>query len=101
MGMGLGESVALVTDGRFSGSTRGPMIGHVSPEAAEGGPIAVVRDGDRVRIDIPNRRLELLISDEELLQRLHRWRAPARKLKGYLARYAKMVGTAGEGATLR
>jgi dihydroxy-acid dehydratase len=101
MGMGLGESVALVTDGRFSGSTRGPMIGHVSPEAVEGGPIAVVRDGDRVRIDIPNRRLELLISDEELLQRLHRWRAPARKLKGYLARYAKMVGTAGEGATLR
>ena len=101
MGMGLGESVALVTDGRFSGSTRGPMIGHVSPEAAEGGPIAVVQDGDRVRIDIPNRKLELLVSDEELQQRLRGWRAPARKLKGYLARYAKMVGAAGEGATLR
>jgi dihydroxy-acid dehydratase len=77
------------------------MIGHVSPEAAEGGPIAVVQDGDRVRIDIPNRKLELLVSDEELQQRLHRWRAPARKLKGYLARYAKMVGAASEGATLR
>jgi dihydroxy-acid dehydratase len=101
MGMGLGESVALVTDGRFSGSTRGPMIGHVSPEAAEGGPIAVVQDGDRIRIDIPNRRLELLIPDEELQQRLRRWRAPARELKGYLARYAKTVGTASEGATLR
>lgn len=101
MGMGLGESVALVTDGRFSGSTRGPMIGHVSPEAAEGGPIAVVNDGDRIRIDIPNRKLELLISEEELQQRLQRWRASYRKIKGYLARYAKMVGPADEGATLR
>jgi len=101
MGMGLGESVALVTDGRFSGSTRGPMIGHVSPEAAEGGPIAVVKDGDRIRIDIPNRKLELLTPEEELQQRLQRWRAPTRKIKGYLARYAKMVGPADEGATLR
>jgi len=101
MGMGLGESVALVTDGRFSGSTRGPMIGHVSPEAAEGGPIAVVNDGDRIRIDIPNRKLELVISEEELQQRLQRWRASYRKIKGYLARYAKMVGPANEGATLR
>jgi dihydroxy-acid dehydratase len=100
MGMGLGESVALVTDGRFSGSTRGPMIGHVSPEAAEGGPIAVVKDGDRIRIDIPNRKLELLAPEEELQQRLQRWRAPARKIKGYLARYAKMVGPADEGAML-
>ncbi len=101
MGMSLGESVALVTDGRFSGSTRGPMIGHVSPEAAEGGPIAVVQDGDRIRIDIPNRKLELVISEEELQQRLQRWRAPSKKIKGYLARHAKMVGPADEGATLR
>jgi dihydroxy-acid dehydratase len=90
MGMGLGESVALITDGRFSGSTRGPMIGHVSPEAAEGGPIAVVRDGDRIRIDIPARKLEVLISDKELKRRMRRWRPSVRELKGYLAKYVKM-----------
>jgi dihydroxy-acid dehydratase len=77
------------------------MIGHVSPEAAEGGPIAVVQDGDRIRIDIPNRKLELLTPEEELQQRLQRWRAPPRKIKGYLARYAKVVGPADEGATLQ
>jgi dihydroxy-acid dehydratase len=100
MGMGLGESVALVTDGRFSGSTRGPMIGHVSPEAADGGPIAVVRDSDRIRIDIPARKLELLISDEELEKRTREWCQPAKKLKGYLSRYSKEVGPADKGATL-
>ncbi len=100
MGMGLGESVALVTDGRFSGSTRGPMIGHVSPEAAEGGPVAVVQDGDCVRIDIPNRRLELLVTDDELGKRMQRWRRPVKKPTGYLARYVKLVGPVGEGARL-
>jgi dihydroxy-acid dehydratase len=99
MGMGLGESVALVTDGRFSGSTRGPMIGHVSPEAADGGPIAVVRDRDQIRIDIPARKLELLISDEELEKRTREWCQPAKKLKGYLSRYSKEVGQVDKGAT--
>ncbi|MEM2908501.1 MAG: dihydroxy-acid dehydratase, partial [Candidatus Hadarchaeales archaeon] len=101
MGMGLGDSVALVTDGRFSGSTRGPCIGHVSPEAAEGGPIAVVRDGDEIEIDIPGRRLELLVTDEELKRRLQGWSPPIKKLKGYLARYAKSVQSADVGAVLR
>ena len=101
MGMGLGSSVALITDGRFSGSTRGPMIGHVSPEAAEGGPIAVVKDGDRIKIDIPARKLELLIPDEELERRLKGWRPPARVVRGYLARYSREVGPADEGAVFK
>ena len=101
MGMGLGDSVALVTDGRFSGSTRGPCIGHVSPEASEGGPIAVVRDGDEIEIDIPGRRLELLVPEEELKRRLRSWSPPIKKLKGYLARYAKSVQSADVGAVLR
>ncbi len=101
MGMGLGDSVALVTDGRFSGSTRGPCIGHVSPEAAEGGPIAVVRDGDEIEIDIPRRRLELLVPEEELKRRFQGWSPPIKKLKGYLARYAKSVQSADVGAVLR
>lgn len=100
VGMRLGDSVALITDGRFSGSTRGPMIGHISPEAADGGPIAVVRDGDRIRIDIPARKLELLISNEELEKRMREWRPPTKKLKGYLSRYSKEVGPADKGATL-
>ncbi len=101
MGMGLGESVALVTDGRFSGSTRGAMIGHVSPEAADGGPIAIVRDGDRIRIDIPNRKLELLLPNDEIKKRLRAWCPPKLELKGYLARYAKSVQPADKGAVLR
>jgi len=101
MGMGLGDSVALVTDGRFSGSTRGPMIGHVSPEAAEGGPIAAVQDEDQIKIDIPSRKLELLITEDEIKQRLRGWRRPAKRQRGYLARYAKEVGPADKGATLR
>ena len=99
MGMGLGDSVALITDGRFSGGTRGPCIGHISPEAAEGGPIALVNDGDIIRLDIPNRRLELLIDDATLATRRTTWKAPAPKIKGgWLARYAKVVTSAHTGA---
>ncbi len=100
-GMGLGSSVALITDGRFSGASRGASIGHVSPEAAVGGPIALVEEGDRIRIDIPNYSLELLVSDEELEKRRAKWqpREP-RVTTGYLARYAKMVTSANRGAIL-
>ena len=99
MGMGLGDSVALITDGRFSGGTRGPCIGHISPEAAEGGPIALVVDGDIIRLDIPNRRLELLVDDATLAARRASWKAPQPKIKGgWLARYAKAVTSAHTGA---
>jgi dihydroxy-acid dehydratase len=99
MGLGLGDSVALITDGRFSGGTRGPCIGHISPEAAEGGPIALVRDGDRIRLDIPQRKLELLVDDAELGRRRAEWSAPEPKIKsGWLARYAKVVTSAHTGA---
>jgi dihydroxy-acid dehydratase len=99
MGMGLGDSVALITDGRFSGGTRGPCIGHISPEAAEGGPIALVKDGDIIELDIPNRRLELLVDDATLATRRTSWKAPAPKIKGgWLARYAKVVTSAHTGA---
>jgi dihydroxy-acid dehydratase len=98
-GMGLIDSVALITDGRFSGGTRGPCIGHVSPEAAEGGPIALVREGDIVEIDIPGRVLNLKVSKEELDKRKKAWKPPApRVTKGYLARYQKQVGSADKGA---
>jgi dihydroxy-acid dehydratase len=87
-GMGLSESVALVTDGRFSGATRGPCIGHVAPEAAVGGPIAVLRDGDVVEIDVPGRKLSVRLSDAELRKRLALWKPkPKKVMKGYLARY--------------
>ena len=100
-GMGLGESVALITDGRFSGATRGAAIGHVSPEAAEGGVIALVQEGDIIAIDIPNCHIEVKVSDEELAARKAAWVCPEPKVKtGYLARYAKMVSSAAEGATL-
>ena len=102
VGMGLSNSVALLTDGRFSGGTRGPCIGHISPEAAEGGPIAIVKDGDRILIDIPNRKLELLITEEEKARRLAAWSPPQPKIKkGYLVRYAKLVSSAAAGAVLR
>ena len=98
-GMGLIESVALVTDGRFSGGTRGPCIGHVSPEAAEGGPIALVREGDIIEIEIPARMLNLVVSKEEIDKRRKAWKAPAPKaVKGYLARYQKLVSSADKGA---
>ena len=100
-GMGLGESVALITDGRFSGATRGASIGHVSPEAASGGPIALVREGDRIAIDIPNHAITLLVDDDELARRASAWVCPEPKIKtGYLARYAKLVSSADKGAIL-
>jgi len=99
MGLGLGDSVALITDGRFSGGTRGPCIGHVSPEAAEGGPIALIQDGDRILLDIPNRRLDLLVDEGTLAVRREQWTAPEPKIKtGWLARYAKVVTSAYTGA---
>lgn len=101
-GMGLDKEVALITDGRFSGATRGASIGHVSPEAMDKGPIAVVRDGDIIDIDIPARRLDLLIDGEELAARLAQLRLPAPKIStGYLARYARQVTSANTGAILR
>ena len=91
-GMGLSESVALITDGRFSGATRGPCIGHVAPEAAEGGPIAVVKNGDKITIDIENRLLKIDLTDEEIKKRLEAWKPrPPRITKGYLTRYAPTV----------
>ena len=101
VGMGLDHDVALITDGRFSGGTRGAAIGHVSPEAAEGGPIGLVKNGDRIEIDIPGRRLELLVPEAELAKRRKAWKAPKPKVTtGYLARYARMVRSAGTGAVL-
>ncbi|KAF0183704.1 MAG: dihydroxy-acid dehydratase [Nitrospirae bacterium] len=100
-GMGLSESVALITDGRFSGGTRGPCIGHVSPEAMEGGPIAFIRNGDRIRIDITKRTLELLVSADELAKRQVVWKKPEPKIKrGWLSRYSKLVTSAGTGAVM-
>lgn len=100
-GRGLGESVALITDGRFSGATRGGAIGHISPEAAAGGPIALVQPGDLIEIDIPARKLNLLISDEALAERHCQWSPPPPKARtGWLARYAAMVSSADTGAVL-
>jgi len=102
VGMGLSESVVLVTDGRFSGATRGPCIGHVSPEAAEGGPIAVVENGDLIEVDIPNRRLNIMIDDDELRKRLKEWRPKPPKIhRGYLRRYSIMVRSADKGGTFK
>lgn len=99
MGLGLGDSVALITDGRFSGGTRGPCVGHISPEAAEGGPIALVEDGDRVTLDIVARSLELEVPVEELEKRRQQWQAPPAKItRGWLTRYAKVVTNAASGA---
>jgi dihydroxy-acid dehydratase len=102
VGMGLADSVALITDGRFSGGTQGPCLGHISPEAQNGGLIAVVQDGDEISLDIPNRKIELKLSDAEIKTRLANWHAPEIKEKeGYLARYAKFVSSASEGAVLK
>lgn len=99
---GMGLKVALLTDGRFSGASRGACIGHISPEAMEGGPIALIRDGDRIAIDIPGRKLELCVSDEELAARRAAWKQPEPKVKnGYLSRYAKLVTSANTGAVLK
>ncbi|MGQ9695285.1 MAG: dihydroxy-acid dehydratase [Thermodesulfobacteriota bacterium] len=101
-GMGLDKEVALITDGRFSGGSRGAAIGHVSPEAAEGGLIALVKNGDKILIDIPKKKLTLLVNKEEINRRRQTWRPPEPKIKtGYAARYAQMVTSAGTGAILK
>ena len=94
--------ISLLTDGRFSGASRGACIGHISPEAMEGGPLALVHDGDTISIDIPNRKLELEVSDEELAKRKAEWKQPEPKVKtGYLSRYAKLVTSANTGAVMK
>ena len=100
VGMGLSDKVALITDGRFSGGTAGACIGHVSPEAAEGGPIGLLRDGDRLRIDFPNRRIDILVSEADLAQRKQSWQPVKRDLTGWLARYQRLVSNASQGAIL-
>jgi dihydroxy-acid dehydratase len=101
-GMGLDKEVALLTDGRFSGASRGASIGHISPEAMEGGPIALVKEGDQIRIDITGRKVDLLVSGEELAKRRGEWRQPEPKVKtGYLSRYSRMVTSANTGAVVK
>jgi dihydroxy-acid dehydratase len=100
MGLGLGRSVSLVTDGRFSGATKGACVGHVSPEAMSGGPIALVEEGDTIQIDIPGRRIELLVPPEELARRREHWLPPERPLRGYLRLYSENVGPSHEGCLL-
>lgn len=100
MGLGLGDKVALVTDGRFSGSTRGPCIGHISPEAAEGGPIALVEEGDTIEVDIPKRTLRLLVSDEELKRRAEHFTPVTKEARGALRRYSLLAESADKGAIL-
>lgn len=101
-GLGLGENAALITDGRFSGGTRGISVGHISPEAAAGGPIAVVKDGDEIMIDIKKRSIGIKLSQSQVNERFVSWEKPEPKIReGYLARYAKMVGPASEGAVLK
>ncbi len=101
-GMGLDKDVALITDGRFSGASRGAAIGHISPEAAEGGPIAIIQTGDIIDIDIPNNKLDVRLSDQEIQRRLSDWKRPKPKVTtGYLARYAALVTSAATGAVLK
>ena len=101
VGEGLGESVALLTDGRFSGATHGLMAGHVAPEASVGGPIAALKNGDTIIFDVKKRRLDVELSAAELKGRLKGWKAPAPRYRsGVMARYAKLVGSASEGAVL-
>ncbi|MFH1624489.1 MAG: dihydroxy-acid dehydratase, partial [Pseudomonadota bacterium] len=101
-GMGLDKDVALITDGRFSGGTRGAAIGHISPEALEGGLLAFVENGDIIEIDIPNRELTLHVSDGEIEKRKRNWRPPEPEIKeGYLCRYSKLVTSASTGAVFR
>src|SRR5436305_6821450 len=102
VGQGLGEHVALLTDGRFSGATRGLMAGHVAPEAARGGPIAAIRDGDEITLDVETRRLDVALSDDEIAARLERYSAPQQPHPGVaLAKYARLVSSAAEGAVTR
>lgn len=101
-GRNLALKTALVTDGRFSGTNNGCFVGHISPEAAEGGPLAIVEDGDQITIDIPNRSLQLEVSAKEIEDRLGRWQRPEPKFKrGYLALYAKLAESADKGAIIR
>jgi dihydroxy-acid dehydratase len=102
VGMGLGDSVAMVTDGRYSGATRGPCIGHVTPEAYAGGPLAAVQEGDLIEIDIPNRRLDIRLSEQAIQDRLAGWqrRDPA-VTTGFLATYSRLVGPADRGAVVK
>ncbi len=101
-GMGLESSVALITDGRFSGGTRGACIGHISPEAAEGGPLALLETGDIIEIDIAKGTLNVALSEEELIARRARWQPPQRtQLSGWLARYVKLATSADKGAILQ
>jgi dihydroxy-acid dehydratase len=102
VGMGLGKDVALLTDGRFSGGTQGAAIGHISPEAAAGGPIALVEEGDQIHIDIPNKKIELLVDEATLTERRASWRPPEPRIRhGYLARYARQVTSGAKGAILQ
>jgi dihydroxy-acid dehydratase len=102
VGEGLGDDVALVTDGRFSGATRGFMVGHVAPEAARGGPLAALRDGDMVSIDVEGRELNVELSEDELAARLRNWTPPPpRYTSGVFAKYAALVSSASEGAITR
>jgi len=101
VGMGLANSCALITDGRFSGGTQGPCIGHISPEAAEGGLIGLLKDGDIIRINIPERKLEAVLSEVEIEERRKNYKPVKKQLKGYLNRYARMVTSAGKGAILK
>jgi dihydroxy-acid dehydratase len=99
VGEGLGQSVAMVTDGRFSGATRGLMIGHVAPEAAKGGPIAAIREGDEITVDIANRSLDVALTDEEIAQRIAEYEQPEPLYeRGVMAKYAATVSSASEGA---
>jgi len=98
--MGMGKTVALITDGRFSGGTKGPCVGPISPEAAAGGPIALVKDGDEIVLDIPARLLQVKLTQKELAARRKNWKYPGKKLSGYLARYAAQVTSASTGAVL-
>ncbi len=101
MGMGLGDKVSLITDGRFSGATRGACIGHISPEAAAGGPIGIIKDGDKIKIDIPNRTIQLLISDEEFEERMKNFKPKKKEVKSrWLKRYSALVTSANKGAIL-
>jgi len=102
IGMGLGTSVALITDGRFSGGTQGACLGHISPEAAEGGPIGLVQEGDLIDINIPDKTISLEVAPEELARRRSEWRPrPANITSGYVARYAKQVTSGSTGAMLK
>ena len=102
VGLGLADSVALITDGRFSGGTKGPCIGHISPEASAGGPIAILKDGDTINIDIFGRKLEVKLSQAEISKRFKNWKSVEPKIKtGYLSRYSRLVSSADIGAVLR